>query len=162
MMIPVLTLVGGNALPINNYYKMVEAYQQGHPRQALVHSICQRDREGNPLYLEIKAAHRFREMMAEAAHDGFHLRVISAFRTHHQQKQLKRKRGKLAASAGWSTHQQGLSVDIAGTTRTIKGKKHRTILYWWLVRNASRYGFYNDVPHEPWHWTFERKERENG
>lgn len=92
----------------------------------------------------------------------------------------------MAAKPGHSTHQEGLSVDIRGCVRYFtqkdlskmprKNKERvekrckkvgdsymcRTVLYWWLKNNASEYGFYNDVPEEPWHWTYLGKEIDVG
>jgi len=134
--------------------KAVTGYEKGKPQMLAVQTIRQKDKNEKLLFLALPAARNFRDMMVQAAKDGFHLKAISAFRTHREQRSLKRRKGELAALPGWSNHQQGLSVDIANTTRLIKGVKYRTILYWWLVRNAKRYGFYNDVADEPWHWTF--------
>lgn len=128
-------------------------YDKGRPFALLVSTIHQKDSQGNPLVLSVEAAENFRDMTAAAARDGFYLKVSSAYRGHWKQRKLKRERGHLAARPGWSTHQKGESIDLCGTTRTIKGKKYRTILYWWLVRNGKRFGFYNDVDGEPWHWT---------
>tara|TARA_R110000824_G_scaffold58132_5_gene157493 strand:+ start:4835 stop:5323 length:489 start_codon:yes stop_codon:yes gene_type:complete len=162
-MMPLMALLLGNGITeINPHSQVVEAYVYGEKRLSTVTTICQKDREGRTLFLEPQAAFHFREMMGDAAKSGFFLKVVSAFRTHQQQRALKRRRPSYAASPGWSHHQQGLSVDIAGTTRAIKGKKHRTILYWWLVKNAKNYGFFNDVPNEPWHWTYGKRVRNYG
>jgi len=155
VIVPIVLSLVGNATGAQ-YEKavLVTGYVEGKPQMLAVNPIYQIDRFEEPLYLSKKAANAFTEMMGDAAAEGFHLKAISAFRTHRQQKMLRKQKGIMAAPAGWSNHQQGLSVDIAGTRRTIKGKKHKTILYWWLVRNAKKYKFYNDVPNEPWHWTF--------
>tara|TARA_Y100000310_G_scaffold187723_1_gene187739 strand:- start:6157 stop:6666 length:510 start_codon:yes stop_codon:yes gene_type:complete len=148
------TLVGNGASLGDAHTQTVVAYERGDPRPLYAQAIHQRDRRNKILLLSMEAAEQFREMMVRAAKDGFHLQVISAFRTHREQRILRKRKGDIAALPGWSNHQQGLSVDLAGTTRKIKGKRYRTILYWWLVRNAKKYGFYNDVPNEPWHWTY--------
>ena len=135
-------------------YAKVKGYKQGKPHSIYVSSIHQKSPDGRTLTLSPDAARGFREMKAAAAKDGFHLYVTSAFRTHREQHRLRLQKGGLAAEPGYSSHQLGMSVDIAATTRRINGKKHRTILYWWLVRNAKRFGFYNDVERETWHWTF--------
>jgi len=152
---PIMFSLLGNAAS-SQYEKavLVTAYTEGRPVFMAVNPIYQRDKNNKELFLSKRAATHFTDMMVDAAKQGFHIKVISAFRTHREQKILRRRKGIMAAPAGWSDHQQGLSVDIAGTRRTIKGKKHKTILYWWLVRNAEKYKFYNDVPDEPWHWTF--------
>lgn len=92
----------------------------------------------------------------------------------------------LAAKPGHSTHQEGKSVDIKGCTRYFSnseikkkplktrrwikksckkmsnGYSCRTILFWWLKNNASKFNFYNDVEGEPWHWTHSAKLEEVG
>lgn len=135
-------------------YSKARGYKQGKPHSVYVSSIHQKSRDGRTLTLSPTAARGFREMTAAAAKDGFHLHVTSAFRTHLEQKRLHSLKGELAAKPGYSSHQMGMSVDIAGTTRMVGDKKNRTILYWWLVRNAKKFGFYNDVDGETWHWTF--------
>ena len=138
----------------NIVYAPVKGYRQGKPRTLYVSSIHQKDSDGSTLTLSPDAAKGFREMRAAAAKDGFHLDVTSAFRTYSEQRRLRTLKGELAAKPGYSSHQMGMSVDISGTTRIFKGKRNRTILYWWLVRNAKNFGFYNDVEGEAWHWTF--------
>lgn len=109
---------------------------------------------GNKYFLNKDAAHAFRELHAAAAMDGHELRVNSAFRKHEEQKQLFRALGpNIAAKPGYSNHQHGSAVDIADTERFC-GKKEKcpTIKYWWLKKNAHKYGFYQTVSHERWHW----------
>jgi len=136
-----------------NFSMKVRGYENGEPKPLYVSSILQK-RKAKTLLLSRDASDNFREMVVQAAKDGFHLDVLSAFRTHGEQHRMKRQRGDLAAPPGWSNHQMGLSIDVGGTTRIMQGKRYRTILYWWMKRNAKRYGFYNDVEAEPWHWTF--------
>ena len=159
---PIMFSMMGNATsPLYEKAITVTAYAEGKPVFMAVNPIYQKDKNDKELFLSKRAAAGFRDMMVHAAKDGFHIKVISAFRTQREQQILRRRKGIMAAPAGWSNHQQGLSVDVAGTRRTIKGKKHKTTLYWWLVRNAKKYKFYNDVPNEPWHWTF-KEVREYG
>ena len=49
----------------------------------------------------------------------------------------------LTASPGYSNHGNGLAVDI-----------HPAAIQSWLKGNASRFGWVNDVPSEPWHWSY--------
>ena len=49
----------------------------------------------------------------------------------------------LTASPGYSNHGNGLAVDI-----------HPAAIQSWLKSNASRFGWVNDVPSEPWHWSY--------
>ena len=150
----VLMAIGHGSVSSSGYSMSVKAYKEGAPYRLSVSTIHQKSVDGESLYLDTMVADKYNEMQAAAAKDGFFLKVTTAFRTHKHQRKLKRRKGELAAKPGWSTHQQGLSVDISGTTRKIKGKRYRTILYWWLIRNGKKYGFYNDVEEEPWHWTF--------
>lgn len=158
ILLPILALYG---LPQTNNtnsheYREVVAYDFGEAYDETVYSIKQRDLSDEVLFLRGDAAEAFIEMMGDAAEEGFYIKASSAFRTKKQQAKLRKTKGSLAAKPGWSNHQRGLSVDLCGTTRIIKGKRYRTILYWWLKRNAKRYGFENDVEGEPWHWTFTR------
>jgi len=137
-----------------NLHETARGYEGGKPFPLYVSPIHQKGADGAPLFLSAAAADKFRDMTAAAARDGFYLKVTSAYRTYRHQLRLKRKKGNFAARPGWSTHQQGSSIDICGTTRTINGKKRRTILYWWMVRNGKKFGFYNDVDGELWHWTY--------
>ena len=49
----------------------------------------------------------------------------------------------LTASPGYSNHGNGLAVDI-----------HPGAIQAWLKSNAGRFGWVNDVPSEPWHWSY--------
>lgn len=54
-----------------------------------------------------------------------------------------------AAKPGCSNHQQGTAVDIGG----LGG--YGTASYNWFANNAARYGFYNKVKGEYWHWSID-------
>jgi len=96
------------------------------------------------------AARQFRRMDAAARAAGIDLHVESGYRTYAEQAQLYRDyqngTGNLAAPPGRSTHGLGLSADI----RTAADPRVSR----WLRANASKYGFVNDVPSEPWHWNY--------
>lgn len=49
----------------------------------------------------------------------------------------------LTASPGYSNHGNGVAVDI-----------HPAPIQTWLKSNAARFGWVNDVPSEPWHWSY--------
>ena len=49
----------------------------------------------------------------------------------------------LTASPGYSNHGNGVAVDI-----------HPGPIQTWLKSNAARFGWVNDVPSEPWHWSY--------
>jgi lysozyme-like protein/D-alanyl-D-alanine carboxypeptidase-like protein len=95
------------------------------------------------------AARQFLRMDAAARTAGLDLHVNSGYRTYAEQAQLyqdyRNGTGNLAAAPGHSTHGVGLSADINVTNPKVLS---------WLRDNASRYGFVNDVPSEPWHWTY--------
>ena len=109
---------------------------------------------GGGRYLNTRAAPSYRAMMAAARRDGVNLSLLSAFRSMEQQQHLyslyRSGRGNKAARPGYSNHQMGLSVDL-GNTGGYGGRNYR-----WLKQNAARFGFYNDVRGEPWHWTYKR------
>ncbi len=94
------------------------------------------------------AAQHFRRMDAAARADGVDLRVNDGYRTfsqqnYHYQRYLNGQ-GPEAAAPGRSHHGWGLAVDLY-----LQGEAST-----WLRKNASRYGFFNDVAGEPWHWTY--------
>jgi len=140
------------------------------------------------IILEDVAAGSFVDLLTTAAQDGLHIEVNYGYRSHQEQKNVKRwmsarGKGNLVARPGWSTHESGLSVDIKGCLtfvsderleassklkksvlkwhkmgaceRVDTGYQCKTELYWWLRKNAPRFGFYNDVESEPWHWTYD-------
>lgn len=143
------------------------------------------------LFLSREAASSYLDLLEHANRDGLQLRVNYAYRTNKLQRRiyirnLRRceKYGKESpycvpvALPGKSTHNLGISIDIADTFRDYtlleveslseKRKERikksckkmsdiyrcRTVLYWWLKKNAPRHGFYADVRGEYWHWTF--------
>lgn len=99
--------------------------------------------------LHAPAAQAFRRMTADAWRAGVDLKVNDGYRSFEQQERVAQelglyRDGGAAAVPGTSTHGWGLSVDIdteGGSTD-------------WLRANAARYGFVEDVPGEPWHWTY--------
>lgn len=52
------------------------------------------------------------------------------------------------ARPGASMHETGLAIDFTCGGRSMAG----TRCFYWLVRNAARYGLFN-LPSEPWHWS---------
>ena len=95
------------------------------------------------------AADAFRRMTASAAAAGVHLGVTDSYRSYDDQVDVARRKGLygqggLAAQPGTSTHGWGLSVDVDATADTLP----------WLRQHAREFGFVEDVPREPWHWTY--------
>lgn len=99
--------------------------------------------------LHAPAALAFRRMAEDAWRSGIDLEVNDGYRPIDDQHELAGelglyRNGGKAAVPGTSTHGWGLSVDI----ETGGGAGE------WLRANAARYGFVEDVPGEPWHWTY--------
>ena len=99
--------------------------------------------------LAAAAAEAFRAMRADAMGSGVNIGVTDSYRTLDQQVDLAKRKGLysnggLAAAPGTSDHGWGLSVDV-----DVNEVGQR-----WLRSNASSYGFSENVPREPWHWTF--------
>ena len=132
--------------------------------------------EGGYHSMEVEAGASFVELARAATKAGYRIRVNSSHRTNWEQALLKKELGELAADAGWSNHQKGIAVDIARTNvfipekrinpkyfssrcqpkkiRKVAGYKCPTRLFWWLKKNGPRYGFYNTVRKETWHWVY--------
>lgn len=93
----------------------------------------------------------FLRMRAAAAADGHRMQINSAFRTMGKQQKLYRdylKRGRpVTAYPGTSPHQMGRAVDIQTAGGTLP-------IYFWLQKNAARFGFVRTVPSEPWHYHY--------
>jgi D-alanyl-D-alanine carboxypeptidase len=95
------------------------------------------------------AAQSFQRLSAAAARDGIALKVTDSYRSFDQQVDVANRKGLysnggLAAKPGTSDHGWGLSLDL-GLNATAQT---------WMRTNAARFGFREDVPREPWHWTF--------
>lgn len=95
------------------------------------------------------AAAAFKQMRADAAAAGVTFGVTDSYRSYDQQVDLARRKGLysqggLAATPGTSNHGWGLSLDL-----DLNPKAQA-----WMRANGERYGFVEDVPREPWHWTF--------
>lgn len=117
-------------------------YRNGHLPTGALRPVGDGERLARP------AARPFRRMDAAARRDGVTLHVNSGYRTYAEQAGLYARyragTGNLAAPPGHSTHGAGLSVDLqVSDPATLR----------WLRTHAGRYGFVNDVPSEPWHWT---------
>lgn len=89
-------------------------------------------------------------MRAAAASAGVEIGATGAYRDYAGQVDLARRKGLysnggLAAVPGTSQHGWGLAIDVDVNA---DGQA-------WLRANASRFGFFEDVPREPWHWEYE-------
>jgi zinc D-Ala-D-Ala carboxypeptidase len=95
------------------------------------------------------AARAFRAMAADASAAGVTLRVTDSYRPLEAQERLARQKGLyrdggLAAVPGTSNHGWGLALDLNLDSSALA----------WMRDNGWRHGFVEDVPREPWHWTY--------
>jgi len=141
-----------------------------------------KDKAGHHLWLRPEVIPAFIDMVEQANKDGFLIKLNSAHRTPEHQYRLWVRMPDIAGHpnrGGDRTHQTGYSIDISGTLKIFTNKnikrwekrynrkmnvahcdkrtwgyKCPTVLYWWLKKNAKRFGFENDVAGERWHWTY--------
>lgn len=102
--------------------------------------------------LAAPAAAAFQDLAAAARADGISLSVNDSYRSYEQQVDMVRRKGLyseggLAAEPGTSAHGRGMAVDL-----DLDGQAQA-----WMRANGPRFGFVEDVPREPWHWTFKGK-----
>ncbi|HEY2867232.1 MAG TPA: D-alanyl-D-alanine carboxypeptidase family protein [Pyrinomonadaceae bacterium] len=95
------------------------------------------------------------------ASDEKFFKIVSAFRSQDYQDQLRARspgsgRGALAMHSAHNTG-QALDLYVGGEPVTTKDPNRliqvQTPAYKWLVKNASKFGFYNYY-FEPWHWEY--------
>lgn len=95
------------------------------------------------------AAAAMEQLISAAAKDGVKIGITDSYRTYDSQVELAQRKGLytqggLAAVPGTSDHGWGLSTDLdldaAGQS--------------WMRAHAAEYGFGENTPREPWHWTF--------
>lgn len=130
----------------------VNGFIDGEPYNFIAKKTPFRDDNGRSILLDPEAADSLISMMVAAFYDGQNIRINYGFRDNNTQKKLYKHRRyrHLVAKPGWSVHQSGLAIDIAGCVR----KKHKTQLYWWLIKNGAQFGFYNTIKSEPWHFEY--------
>ena len=88
-------------------------------------------------------------MEAAARADGVTFGVIASYRDVPNQQRLAQEKGLyseggLAAAPGTSNHGWGLAIDLDLDPSSQA----------WMKENGWRFGFVEDVPREPWHWTY--------
>jgi LAS superfamily LD-carboxypeptidase LdcB len=125
---------------------------QGAHRDTVEHraSIPLVTRQGHQMH--VKLAPSWDRMVAAAERDGVRLQITSGYRSVEHQARLYRdairRYGSEAAARKWvappgrSNHQKGKALDIANN-----GGAHA-----WLRANGHRFGFYQPMSWEPWHW----------
>ena len=99
--------------------------------------------------LHAAAAAAYQRLQAAAAADGVHIGITDSYRDYDAQVRLAEEKGLysqggLAAAPGTSPHGWGLAVDL-----DLDGDAQA-----WMRTHAARFGFVEDVPREPWHWTY--------
>lgn len=100
----------------------------------------------------------FLAMREAALKDGVTLKITSAYRSEAQQvaiwNRLGSDRAAIPCSKGGngSNHNSGVAVDISvGCSNGQSGCNTKT--YNWLKANGSRWGFRNNLPTDPLHWS---------
>jgi LAS superfamily LD-carboxypeptidase LdcB len=97
-------------------------------------------------------------MRAEALKAGFDLKVTSAYRSDATQVQLWNANpnpsvvGKPCSLGGTgSNHNSGQALDL--TDGCSPGSTCNSAAYQWLKANGGKWGFYNNLPTDPVHWS---------
>ena len=89
-------------------------------------------------------------LLTAAKADGVDIGITDSYRSYESQVDLAERKGLyseggLAAKPGTSDHGWGLSVDLRLDGPALA----------WMRANGASHGFVEDVPREPWHWTFQ-------
>lgn len=122
--------------------------------------------------LREEAAIKLKEMLTDLSKAKINYLITSAFRTYQSQiftynayifEKGEAAAAKVAARPGYSEHQLGLAVDILNeeTNYQLPSRTIKTRLYSWLLKNASKYGYYQTykgdtegIIEEIWHWRY--------
>lgn len=134
--------------------RLIVGYRDGSPF-VFEAQLIDVDTNGRTHYLQEEAAVAYRQMVIAAFAQDINLQVNYGFRSHDEQKRLRRSKStrRLAAPAGKSPHEEGIAVDI-------NYSKKRSPVYRWLIKHAAEFGFYNTISYEPWHWEFRGLQRD--
>ena len=89
-------------------------------------------------------------LLTAAKADGVDIGITDSYRSYESQVDVAERKGLyseggLAAKPGTSDHGWGLSVDLRLDGPALA----------WMRANGASHGFVEDVPREPWHWTFQ-------
>lgn len=95
------------------------------------------------------AANGLTALMDDAAAEGIDIGITDSYRPLAVQERLAQEKGLysqggLAAVPGTSNHGWGVATDLDLDRPALD----------WMRENGWRYGFVEDVPREPWHWTY--------
>lgn len=104
---------------------------------------------GRDQFLAKPAADAYRRLSAMANDAGVTIGVRDSYRDYPSQVAVANRvglysQGGWAAAPGTSNHGWGLALDLELDQRAQS----------WMTDNAWRFGFFEDVPGEPWHWTY--------
>lgn len=124
-------------------------------------------------YIRREVMDAFINMWEKAQEEQIYLLVDSAYRSYEKQdqvyKEYESKKGtkyadSIAARAGYSEHQTGLTLDIYSKESTSASEFKNTKTYAWLVNNSYKYGFILRYPekkekltgynYESWHYRY--------
>lgn len=116
------------------------------------------------------AYNHLKQMMDDAYAEGVDMSIISAYRSFYAQGALKEAytvvygegANTFSADQGYSEHQLGTTLDFTDSTIGVDFEGFEgTLAYFWLLKNAYKYGFVQSYPpdnefyvFEPWHWRF--------
>ncbi len=95
------------------------------------------------------AANGLSALIDDAAAEGIDIGITDSYRPLAVQERLAKEKGLysqggLAAVPGTSNHGWGVATDLDMDGPALE----------WMRENGWRYGFVEDVPREPWHWTY--------
>ncbi|MCC6438892.1 MAG: M15 family metallopeptidase [Acidimicrobiales bacterium] len=132
-----------NGLPAVGVNDTMAAAGNGNLPDSLLASI------GGEFRLAKPAADAYQRMVNAARRDGVTFGVSDAYRSYADQVDIAGRlglygQGGLAAVPGTSNHGWGLSLDLDLDDRAQA----------WMRDNGWRYGYFEDVAGEPWHWTY--------
>lgn len=104
---------------------------------------------GGGFRLARPAADAYQRMVNAARRDGVTFGVSDAYRSYAEQVDIADRlglygQGGVAAVPGTSNHGWGLALDLDLDERAQA----------WMRENGWRYGYFEDVSGEPWHWTY--------
>lgn len=123
-------------------------------------------------YLRKEARINFEKMAKDAKKKGFNIVAVSTYRSYEYQEKLYNNyvvdkglyyADMASARAGHSEHQTGLAVDIANESLDYDNFES-TKEFYWMKKNAYKYGFILRYPkgkfhitgfkYEPWHYRY--------
>ena len=107
-------------------------------------------KNGSPALLKKEAAESYLAMVASAKADGIGWVINDSYRTFKQQQDIRIEVGtSLSATPGKSNHGCGLAVDLGVQI-------YNKPPYYWLAKNASKFGFKRIQSGQPesWHWEY--------